>query len=66
MKKRLALATLALTTPGAIAAAVLALAPSPAYAGCFGDTHSDVTMSCAVGSQWDPESKTCVVVSSTS
>lgn len=61
MKKRLALAALALTTPGAIAAAFLALTPAPAYAGCYGD-HADVTMSCAVGSKWDPETQTCVVV----
>ncbi len=42
-----------------LAALALTVSPVIATAACF-DSHADATMSCAEGSQWDAEAKTCV------
>lgn len=43
-----------------LAALALAVAPSLAFAACSGFKHEDVAMSCAPGSVWDAESRSCV------
>lgn len=53
MKIKTTLAALALIVTPALAAA----------AGCMGD-HKEASMSCADGSTWDPNTRTCVTSSS--
>lgn len=43
-----------------LAALVLAATPSLAIAACFGHGKEDVVMSCAEGTDYDPETQTCV------
>lgn len=42
-----------------LATVALTLMPAISMAACF-DNHADVTMTCAEGSQWDADAKTCV------
>mgnify|MGYP001797446756 FL=1 len=52
------------TTKRALATLALAasvFATTQAYAmGCSGAYHDEVTMSCAAGSTWDADTRTCV------
>ena len=45
-----------------IAAVALTVAPVAAFAACF-DGHSEANISCAEGTQWDVETRTCVPTS---
>ncbi|MEO0692016.1 MAG: hypothetical protein AAFY90_03960 [Pseudomonadota bacterium] len=55
--KKLALAALA----SAAVLATISFSAAPAYAmGCSGSYKDEVAMSCAAGSTWDTETRTCV------
>lgn len=50
------------TTKTLIAAATLAVLPTLGFAMCSGKSHEDVVMTCADGTTYDAESRTCVTV----
>lgn len=53
-----------MTMKTALAALALTLLPAlTAAAACVGD-HKEASMSCADGTAWDPQSRTCVATSS--
>ena len=51
------------TTKSIFVALALAALPTLSYAECSGYGHQEAAMSCADGTVWDPEAKTCVTVS---
>lgn len=50
-----------MTKPAAfLATLVVTLLPAVASATCFGDRHEEASMSCADGTVWDADSRSCV------
>ena len=47
-------------TKTALAAIALVALPSVLSAECFGSGHEQASMSCAAGTVWDTETRTCV------
>lgn len=45
-----------------LAAATLAILPLGAFAQCAGHGAAQEAMSCAAGTQWDAETRTCVTI----
>lgn len=43
-------------------AAVLLASPYAAFAGCSGDHAAQQAMSCAEGTMWDPQTRSCTKV----
>ena len=48
------------TTKTVLAALALVALPTAIPAACIGDGHDQASMSCASGTVWDAETRTCV------